>query len=119
MSYVCTECNKEFTTKQSLRYHVNKKVCENLDHHCKYCNKGFTSVNSMYRHIRSVCAIKKENDKVEDNEANSEETESDEDNIDNSINDNELVSDDECVNEQINNMQKEIETLKRELKLQH
>lgn len=88
MSYKCHDCDKTFTTKQSLQYHITKRACKDLDYHCKYCNKRFASESSMYRHIRTVCVVKKENDEEK-----------------------------ESIFEKLCNMQEEIDSLKKELKI--
>lgn len=62
MSFVCEKCEKQFTTKQSLTYHIDKKACKMINYHCKYCGNGFTLENSMYRHIKHVCKVKKQQD---------------------------------------------------------
>ena len=50
---VCEKCNKLFTRKENLIYHVNMQVC--LKHHeCKYCGKVYKTLRGMDRHIERV-----------------------------------------------------------------
>lgn len=62
MSFVCGDCNKMFTRKANLEYHVEKNACKKQDYECKLCGIGFTTKTSMYRHIRISCKVKKEDD---------------------------------------------------------
>ena len=59
MSFPCSNCDKAFTTNQSLQYHIKNKVCDSKgENKCKYCAKTFTTRTSMYRHIRKSCQQK-------------------------------------------------------------
>ena len=58
--FLCTKCNKTFTTNQSLTYHHNNDACKNTMYACKYCDKSYTTTTSMYRHTRTSCNVKKE-----------------------------------------------------------
>jgi uncharacterized Zn-finger protein len=62
----CETCNKEFTKKAQLTYHIKHKSCKIRDFSCKYCDKGFTTDNSMYRHMKHSCKIKKKEDAKRD-----------------------------------------------------
>jgi len=62
----CENCNKEFTKKAQLSYHIKHKSCKIRDYKCKYCDKGFTTDNSMYRHMKHSCKIKKKEDAKRD-----------------------------------------------------
>ncbi|VBB17718.1 hypothetical protein YASMINEVIRUS_181 [Yasminevirus sp. GU-2018] len=60
--YICDKCDREFTQKSNLDYHINNNACKSFSHFCKWCRKGFTTPSSMYRHMRLNCAVKKEED---------------------------------------------------------
>ena len=62
VSFICDNCNKQFTTKQSMNRHIDNNTCKNKDFECKYCNKYYSSASTMYRHIRTTCKIKKNMD---------------------------------------------------------
>lgn len=64
--YLCDNCNKTFTTKQSLNYHKTKQVCVVKVHKCRYCTNVFASKSTMYRHMRNSCKIKKQTDEEKD-----------------------------------------------------
>jgi len=51
-NYICNDCNKEFSTKQHLENHSNKKKkCnEKTDYHCIECNKYFNSRYYLKQH---------------------------------------------------------------------
>ena len=67
--FKCDICDKTFTYKKNLDYHVNNNVCtgkrhvidekNNKDSICKYCLKTFTSATNMYRHANHVCKLRK------------------------------------------------------------
>jgi hypothetical protein len=60
----CKECNKIFTSKQSLSYHSRKSVCKKvIKYVCKCCDKELSSRSSLYRH-KQTC--KNKNDKKSD-----------------------------------------------------
>jgi len=62
MVYKCDKCEKIFTTKKCLIYHVNNNVCDKKLYSCRLCNRGFTTETSMYRHIRYSCGVKRQDD---------------------------------------------------------
>lgn len=68
----CTQCNKNFTRKESLVYHINNNSCRTPKYFCKYCNAGFTSNSNMLRHVKTICKNKQndENTKKEIKETN-------------------------------------------------
>lgn len=57
-SYSCPNCDRVFTQKDNLEYHISKNACKQYTHFCKFCEKGFTTETSMYRHIRTACNVK-------------------------------------------------------------
>jgi hypothetical protein len=66
--FKCNCCNKTFTRKESLEYHMNNKVCigkkyvvdkEKGDFSCKYCGKTFKASSNMYRHVNHTCKVRK------------------------------------------------------------
>jgi hypothetical protein len=61
-SYTCDKCDKIFTRKDSLKYHIENNACKNYTYFCKFCDKGFTNETNMYRHMRDACKVKKEKD---------------------------------------------------------
>ena len=65
-NFICTECDKEFTTKQSLQYHIKKGVCKkNHDFECDFCGKILSSAPSLSRHRSKSC---KERKRIKDRE---------------------------------------------------
>ena len=44
----CENCNKEFTKKAQLSYHIKHKSCKIRDFSCKYCDKGFTTDEAVH-----------------------------------------------------------------------
>ena len=55
----CEYCNKLFTRKSNLKYHLDENVCkkEKGDYTCMHCGKQFTRKNSMHRHIKHYCKL--------------------------------------------------------------
>jgi Zinc finger, C2H2 type len=63
---VCDECNKKFTTRRSLKYHTENKVCRKIiSFICEFCNKPLSSAPSLSRHRLKTCKQRK---KMEDND---------------------------------------------------
>lgn len=68
-TFVCDKCDKNFTRRESLDYHMKNKVCVGKTYNydvcdeknfaCKFCNRRFTKATSMYRHTNHFCKIKK------------------------------------------------------------
>jgi hypothetical protein len=65
MSYICTICNKSFTTNNSLKRHINKKTpcvlpnssIKTTNFQCIECNKCFTTNQTLKNHILNTCPI--------------------------------------------------------------
>lgn len=51
--YKCNLCNVPFKTKQSLKYHLNKKIKCNEMHYCNLCNKQFHTIENLRKHERN------------------------------------------------------------------
>lgn len=77
MSFICTICNKTFTTNGGLKRHMEKKTpciaisnlsAPSINHKfkCNECNHYFTSNQNLKKHILNTCPIIK-NKKLEDN----------------------------------------------------
>lgn len=64
--HTCNSCEKNFTSKHGLEYHLANNACKINNYMCKFCQKGFTTETNMYRHVRTSCKIKKK----EENEKN-------------------------------------------------
>jgi hypothetical protein len=60
--FKCNQCNKLFTTKIKLNYHIDNGVCtknKNIIYICDLCNKNFTSNYGVQYHKKhNVCADK-------------------------------------------------------------
>ena len=62
--FKCSKCDKEFTSKQNLVYHENKKVCDRMGKNiCSFCERQYSTPFSLCRH-KKTC--KKKNKKDED-----------------------------------------------------
>jgi len=77
MSFICTICNKTFTTNGALKRHMEKKIpcvavsnslAPSVNHRfkCNNCNHYFTSNQNLKKHISNTCSIIK-NKKLEYN----------------------------------------------------
>lgn len=67
-THMCTKCNRIFANERNLEQHALKNSCKNVTCYCKICGKGFSSESSMYRHMRTICKVKKENEKNNDDD---------------------------------------------------
>ena len=66
MTHKCPDCDKVFTSNQSLKYHTTKKVCQKPDGFiCEFCGKELSSAPSLSRHRSKTC---KERKRMEMNE---------------------------------------------------
>jgi hypothetical protein len=69
--FACVECNKQFTSRQSMNYHINNRVCHKDDGFiCNFCNKELSSAPSLSRHKTKSC---KEMKKIKERKELSEE----------------------------------------------
>ena len=64
--HTCPNCGKEFNSKQSQIYHMDKNVCTEKKYKCRYCPSKFASKNGMYIHMRETCKSKKQNNNEKD-----------------------------------------------------
>lgn len=64
--FECDTCNKCFTRKASLDYHIKQKACREKEVKCKFCDALFVTKISMYRHMRTACKTKQEEDRKKD-----------------------------------------------------
>ena len=48
--FQCDNCKKQFTTKQSLNYHINKGACSIITF-CNICNVLYKTQGGLKRHI--------------------------------------------------------------------
>jgi len=52
----CNNCNKSFSTKQRLNYHLENKVCLKRNNSCNNCNKIFSNKQKLNYHLENkVC----------------------------------------------------------------
>eukprot|EP00584_Thalassiosira_punctigera_P006812 CAMPEP_0172541046 /NCGR_PEP_ID=MMETSP1067-20121228/11935_1 /TAXON_ID=265564 ORGANISM="Thalassiosira punctigera, Strain Tpunct2005C2" /NCGR_SAMPLE_ID=MMETSP1067 /ASSEMBLY_ACC=CAM_ASM_000444 /LENGTH=654 /DNA_ID=CAMNT_0013327015 /DNA_START=30 /DNA_END=1991 /DNA_ORIENTATION=- len=58
--YTCPHCEKTFTSKSGRKYHLDKKVCQQLmepkqvkNEACVHCGKFFSSVGRLQLHLRT------------------------------------------------------------------
>jgi hypothetical protein len=58
--YKCDKCDRVFSQKGNLKYHIDNNACKISNYDCKYCKKGFTSDSSMYRHMKYTCKMKQQ-----------------------------------------------------------
>lgn len=59
--FKCNECDKIFTTKQNMDYHIGRRVCQKpKENICQYCDKEFAHKSGLYRH-RKDCKYKADN----------------------------------------------------------
>jgi hypothetical protein len=57
--YHCRKCDKNFTRKDTLEYHIKNNSCKyNQKIKCTYCCKLFTTTQSMERHVLTMCKNK-------------------------------------------------------------
>ena len=54
----CNKCNKNFSIKSGLDYHIKNNACKNTKFECELCDKKFTTMASMKRHKKSNCKKK-------------------------------------------------------------
>lgn len=90
MRFECEKCQKTFTNKRNLKYHIDKKVCENKNI-CTHCQKSFThKKNLVYHQENKVCQkneINTNNSNNNNNNSNSNNSNNSNNiNIDNSVN---------------------------------
>ena len=64
MNYSCNSCNRQFTSKDSLKKHMNRKIpcliitnTDNKRFKCESCNRGFTSNQNLKKHMIKTCPI--------------------------------------------------------------
>lgn len=62
VKFECDKCNKVFSQKNNLKYHIEHNACKEYKYFCKHCNKGFTADGNMYRHMKHSCKVKKQKD---------------------------------------------------------
>ena len=55
--YICHSCGNDFSSGQSLQYHVDKQVCLKNIKKCDLCLKTFRSKSALkYHQDKKVCA---------------------------------------------------------------
>ena len=52
--YKCEKCNKEFSSKHWLNYHLNKAIPCDIEYKCLKCNKVFTTKQGLKRHMNRL-----------------------------------------------------------------
>lgn len=57
-SFVCDNCQKQFSSKQNYDYHINKNVCTQGNFERSHCGRKFTTHSSMYRHKKHSCKMR-------------------------------------------------------------
>jgi hypothetical protein len=67
VKYTCDMCNRGFSSRQCLDYHMEKDVCADKKIKCKNCPNKFKTKNAMYRHMRQNCKVVKQRE-LEKNE---------------------------------------------------
>ena len=50
---ICKNCNKIFSSKQVLQYHISHKVCMKIkkDFYCSFCNKYYKTKYTLLKHL--------------------------------------------------------------------
>ena len=68
--FVCKWCFSKFKRRCDYDHHITKGTCKDTTYICNECNKRFTTSNSMYRHMKHSCKVKKkkEDEKKEIND---------------------------------------------------
>lgn len=52
----CQKCNKEFSSKQRINYHITRKVCEKTNKRCEKCDHLFKTKAMLKYHLENnVC----------------------------------------------------------------
>jgi hypothetical protein len=73
--FLCDICEKSFSSKQRVDYHMKRQICVDKNIQCDHCFGRFLSNSAMYRHIRENCKVKKEELEVENMKKNKLQTE--------------------------------------------
>ena len=58
--FICDLCEKVFTRKEGLDFHIEHKVCADKTFQCSYCSNKFTSKAGLQRHKREFCRKNKD-----------------------------------------------------------
>jgi len=66
--FICDLCDKLFTRKESLDFHIENKVCADKMFQCSGCSNKFTSKAGLQRHKREFC--RKNRDIVDEKDNN-------------------------------------------------
>jgi hypothetical protein len=61
----CSNCNKTFSSRQNLDYHVTNKVCQKFDKKCKKCGHIFSSKVMLKYHVDNDVCEKKIKKKIQ------------------------------------------------------
>ena len=52
--HVCTTCQKQFLTKNALKFHNSDVYSDNTKRTCKCCHAVMSSVRSLKRHMKRI-----------------------------------------------------------------
>lgn len=60
IKHICSNCNKEFKYKVSLKKHIDNKVCQ-YDFTCQYCDVKFRTESMLkYHNDKMICQLRNE-----------------------------------------------------------
>lgn len=65
MTFECTLCNKTFSCKKTLTYHISHMICQKNKFICTICNREFASLQTLkYHQDHKVCENNKNKIKI-------------------------------------------------------